>query len=311
MTLPILHHFDASPFSEKIRLLMGYKQLTWGSVQVPRIMPKPALVPLTGGYRRTPVMQLGRDIYCDTALIARTLERRQPSPTLLPPAQLASIAALEQLADRQLFLAAVPLLLRPAGRQALVERLGEAFVARFQQDRAELFASGSTGRPDEAFSRQVLKPTLALLEAQLTAAPFMLGVAPTLADFALYHPIWYLRHNPAGASELDGHPRLLDWYERMAAFGHGRPQEMPAQEALTVAAGCRQWQPLPGDFDCTLELAAGRRVAMAATDYGTEPVTGELIHVGPESMTLARHDETIGVVRVHFPRQGFAVCALD
>ena len=55
----ILHHYDGSPYSEKIRLLLGMKGLAWRSVQIPVIMPKPDLMPLTGGYRRTPVMQIG------------------------------------------------------------------------------------------------------------------------------------------------------------------------------------------------------------------------------------------------------------
>ena len=69
----ILHHFNASPFSEKIRLVMGLKGLNWVSVVIPSIMPKPDLTPLTGGYRRTPVLQIGADIYCDTQLILREI----------------------------------------------------------------------------------------------------------------------------------------------------------------------------------------------------------------------------------------------
>ncbi|MDH3509928.1 MAG: glutathione S-transferase N-terminal domain-containing protein, partial [Gammaproteobacteria bacterium] len=66
MTDIILHHFDLSPFAEKIRLALGFKNLSWRSVQIPLIMPKPDLTALTGGYRKTPVMQIGADIYCDT-----------------------------------------------------------------------------------------------------------------------------------------------------------------------------------------------------------------------------------------------------
>ena len=80
----ILHHFDRSPFSEKIRVIFGHKGLAWNSVRIPPIMPKPDLMPLTGGYRRTPVMQIGADIYCDTQCIMRELERRFPQPSLLP-----------------------------------------------------------------------------------------------------------------------------------------------------------------------------------------------------------------------------------
>ena len=70
----ILHHFDASPFAEKVRLILGFKGLAWRSVQIPMAMPKPDVVALTGGYRKTPLLQIGADIYCDTALIARVLD---------------------------------------------------------------------------------------------------------------------------------------------------------------------------------------------------------------------------------------------
>ena len=83
----ILHHYPQSPFAEKMRLILGYKNLSWQSVLAPMIMPKPNLVALTGGYRRIPVLQIGADIYCDTALICDALEHRQPSPTLYPETQ--------------------------------------------------------------------------------------------------------------------------------------------------------------------------------------------------------------------------------
>src|SRR6185369_1531695 len=71
----ILHHYDISPYAEKVRLIMGLKRLAWRSVQIPVVMPKPDLTALTGGYRLTPVLQIGADIYCDTRTIARRLER--------------------------------------------------------------------------------------------------------------------------------------------------------------------------------------------------------------------------------------------
>ena len=36
---------------------------------------RPLLSPLTGGYRRAPVLQVGADIYCDTNIILPALER--------------------------------------------------------------------------------------------------------------------------------------------------------------------------------------------------------------------------------------------
>jgi len=82
----ILHHYAGSPFSEKVRLILGFKRLPWRSVIVPSILPKPDVVALTGGYRRTPFMQIGADIYCDTALMCRELDARKPEPPLYPMA---------------------------------------------------------------------------------------------------------------------------------------------------------------------------------------------------------------------------------
>jgi hypothetical protein len=47
----ILHHYDFSSYSEKVRLVLGLKGLTWRSVDIPPVLPKPDYMPLTGGYR--------------------------------------------------------------------------------------------------------------------------------------------------------------------------------------------------------------------------------------------------------------------
>ena len=65
----ILHHYALSPFSEKVRRVLAYKQIPWRAVEQPIMAPKPDLRPLTAGYRRVPVMQIGADVYCDTAVI--------------------------------------------------------------------------------------------------------------------------------------------------------------------------------------------------------------------------------------------------
>ena len=59
MNTIVLHHYPASPFAEKARLMLGYKGLTWKSVFIPMVMPKPDVMALTGGYRKTPILQVG------------------------------------------------------------------------------------------------------------------------------------------------------------------------------------------------------------------------------------------------------------
>src|SRR6185503_15011811 len=103
MSEVILHHYPLSPYAEKARTALGIKRLAWRSVIIPVIMPKPDLMPLTGGYRKTPVMQIGADIYCDTQLILRELERRFPEPSLYRGTDAGTANALSFYLDRTLF----------------------------------------------------------------------------------------------------------------------------------------------------------------------------------------------------------------
>ena len=103
MTEVILHHYPMSPYAEKARTALGIKRLAWRSVTIPVVMPKPDLLPLTGGYRKTPVMQIGADIYCDTQCILRELERRFPEPSFYHGTDAGTANALSFYLDRTLF----------------------------------------------------------------------------------------------------------------------------------------------------------------------------------------------------------------
>lgn len=301
----ILHHFEASPFSEKIRSIFGYKALAWQSVLIPRTLPKPELTALTGGYRKTPVLQIGRDLYFDTRLIARVIERLVPAPVLCPAAEAASIEGLERFADQRLFLAAIPVLFRPPGRAHLAEKLGEDYLARFVADRGDLFSGGSVGRPDDAFSRAVWQPALARLDAQLAARDFLLGDTPTLADFAVYHPVWYVRANPGVAETVERFTALTAWADRMAAIGHGKREDIPAEQARRVVYETTGWQPLPEPVDEPNAISPGTAVTLGASDYGVERVAGQLVALGREEIVVTRTGPDATPVRVHAPREGF------
>ena len=87
MSAIILHHYPLSPYSEKARLAMGLKGLSWNSVEIPVWTPRPKLTPMTGGYRRTPILQIGADFYCDTLLILAVLDKQGNAGSLYPSGQ--------------------------------------------------------------------------------------------------------------------------------------------------------------------------------------------------------------------------------
>jgi glutathione S-transferase len=111
----ILHHYPTSPFAEKTRLMLGYKNLPWKSVIIPMIMPKPDVVALTGGYRKTPILQIGADIYCDTALISDVLEHLQPEPSVYPEPSKGLARTLAHWADNTLFWTSMAYNTQPKG----------------------------------------------------------------------------------------------------------------------------------------------------------------------------------------------------
>jgi glutathione S-transferase len=65
MTSIILRHYDTSPYAEKVRTGLGLKGLACASVELPVIMPKQNLTALTGGYCKTPVLQIGASPFGD------------------------------------------------------------------------------------------------------------------------------------------------------------------------------------------------------------------------------------------------------
>ncbi|MEM1413012.1 MAG: glutathione S-transferase N-terminal domain-containing protein, partial [Pseudomonadota bacterium] len=103
----ILHHYEVSPFAEKIRLMMGLTDQAWGSVLSPPYPPRPNVDPLTGGYRRIPIAQLGADLFCDTSLIAREVAVLTDTPALAPGSESPEAEALAARAEREVFFSAI------------------------------------------------------------------------------------------------------------------------------------------------------------------------------------------------------------
>jgi glutathione S-transferase len=302
----ILHHYDASPFSEKVRVVLGIKGLAWRSVQIPAMLPKPLYTPLTGGYRRTPSMQVGADVYCDSQCIIRELERRFPSPTLFPDGGEGMHHALAAWTDKVFFQAAVGVIFGRIG-----DRVPQAFI----DDRTQM-----SGTPFDLARMKAAVPVMheqlrahaRLIETQLRdGRAFLFGDAPGLADAQVYHVTWWLRTVlPEAAERLDRLPRYRAWNERMRAIGHGRRTEMSAEEALAIARDATPETLPQGDANEPNGLQPGDRIEVAPDDYGRDAVRGELVRSSALDVALLRQDPDLGEIVQHFPRIGFVVVKL-
>ncbi|MBC3346339.1 glutathione S-transferase family protein [Pseudomonas sp. SWRI196] len=302
----ILHHYPTSPFAEKARLLLGFKGLSWRSVHIPPMMPKPDLTALTGGYRKTPVLQIGADVYCDTSLIARRLEQEKTSPALFPEGREMIAASFAAWADSVVFQHAVSLVFQPESVAVRFAKLPPEAIKAFIADRAGLFSGGTSTRLSAEQAKHQWPTIMARLEQQLQReeGDFLLG-DPSIADFAMAHPLWFLKGTPVTSPLVDAYPAISAWLARVLGFGHGAPNQMSSEEALEVARNATPAALPEESFEEPNGFALGQRVTIAATDYGVDPVAGELLFAGREELILRREDALGGVVHVHFPRLGF------
>jgi len=298
----ILHHYDMSPYAEKVRVALGLKGLTWHSVQVPVVMPKPELTALTGGYRKTPVLQIGADVYCDTTAILRVLEQRYPTPSLYPVAAAATVRALEVWAQGN-FVTAVTLFFGT----------GDVFSEEFLADRRKMIPGGineDLARAVGPSMRDHLRSRLTLLEQQLEdGRPYLLGDAASAADLAAYHPIWFLSRSPLTEAALETFDRVRGWRDRIAGFGHGTRSEMDPEEALEVARRTVSATSPTSDPGDPIGRQPGDQVQVMPDDYARDPVAGELVASDAHEIAIRRHDARAGEVVVHFPREGFLTLA--
>ena len=301
--LPILHHFEASPFSEKIRVIFGFKRIAWQSVLIPRIMPKPDLVPLTGGYRRTPVMQIGADIFCDTRIIQRAIEARFPEPTLFPGRN-GGVPEMAGLWTDRIFFGSAVLL--------VFGSLGDKVPQDFIDDRTKLRGAPFDVKAMAAalpHHRDQFRSHAAMIEAQLAGGQDWLLDGFSHIDAGCYMNIWYLRSNlPELANELLAEfPRLRAWEDRVRALGHGTRTELSGQDALAIAAKASPEvgaQGATGDFEAH---KVGDRVTVSADEPVKTPIEGELVSLSAHHVAIRRHGPELGEVVVHFPRLGYVV----
>ncbi|QLC24183.1 glutathione S-transferase family protein [Parasphingopyxis algicola] len=299
-TTPILHHYDRSPFAEKARILLGIKGLDWGSVDIPMMMPKPDLMPLTGGYRKTPVMQIGADIYCDTQLITDVLEARQPDPGFYPDDNRGAAMGMLRWSESAFFRASVG---------SVFGTIIETLPPEFLKDRSEF-----GGAPLDVDMVKAAQPHsiaqwrafTGWVDAQLAdGRDFFFGDAPGAVDASLYMHVWFV--SAVLSAELTGigvFRHVQPWAARVGAIKHGNPSPLPSSNALDIAQSA---DPRETEGTVAGRFSSGDTVTVTPDDNGRVPVAGRLVRADDGRITVLRTDDRVGDVAVHFPRAGFII----
>lgn len=303
----IFHAYPQSPVAEKVRVAFGIKGLDWRSVEIPRLPPKPLLTALTGGYRRTPVMQIGADIYCDSQCILRELDRRFPTSSLMPTSDHGLMWCLSRWTDGTLFDQTVRHVLGSAG-----DKLDKDFAA----DRGRLYlgedwAEGlKKANADLPHLVAQMRAPLSWLNTQLAdGRKFLLGDAPAAIDAQFYHVVWFLRGRWSdGPSFLSEFKNLVRWEDKVRDIGHGTSSPMRPEEAIKRA---KDFEPI-AEKGVAEHEPQGLKVGTSVTvnpdvNGGEQPVSGDIQFANAETVVIERHTEEVATVCVHFPRSGYRI----
>lgn len=298
----VFHEYALSPFSEKIRRVFGYKKIAYHSVEQPMWMPKPHLTPLTGGYRRIPVMQVGADVYCDTALIVRKLDAMYPEAPVVPAELAGAVHATEQWADKQLFMTCVPLVFTALASLLPPELIEDRKKMRPDLDMKVL----EKGVP---YCLTTVAAACGRLDMTLARSNFVLGDRFTAADAAIHHCLWFARNAEPGAQILAKFPAVGAWMQRLEAFGAGDLAKMSPEDALALAKRSE-----PSDLPKASSsgpdpsgVKVGDAVAVCSDDLPQDGFRGTVVAITPEELVIERKTDDLGTLWQHFPRVGYLI----
>jgi len=301
MTDLILHSYDASPFTQRALKLLAIKGLAWRSVTTPMMPPKDDLLALTGGYRGTPVLQIGADVYIDSQRIAAELEARYPLPTLFPGGNAGLTLAGVKWADAFF----------RAGLHFAIAVTSSAWPPEFLRDRQALFPDIDFAGCNAEHARAQLRANAALVEEQLAdGRAFLGGDAPGLWDIHAWTVPWFTRGIPGGEAVYADFERMAAWHQRVAALGEGRRIDCTADEAIAVARAAAPAKQGVCDTGDVQGLRAGMEVEVMPDDTQRGGVRGAVVSATRNEISVLRTDPRCGEVVVHFPRLGYRVTRL-
>ena len=302
---PILYHYLASPYSEKLRLALGVAGIQWGSVIVPAQPPRPFLDVFLSGYRRIPVLQIGAHFYCDSALafdaLAEVSDRLKPAGHLSRTNEL-----LRRHAEDRIFFAVIAAASPISVLRLLAQDLGFFGLFRFLKDRSDMMKGSTVEKLSQRAAARLVKDFVGQLNGLLKQDRFLGGAHAGYLDLCCYHPLWMA--SVINRETLSALPPLVQaWMQRVAALGHGSPMPICQNEIHDKVIADR-FQNFVGEVSGPFEQ--GSLVSVRPTDYARDSTEGYLVLLDEYQCVIKRNAPSGDAVFLHFPTIGFEVVPL-
>jgi glutathione S-transferase len=254
-----LYQFELSSYAEKIRFILDFKGLAYEKKEVLPGIGQLEVMRLSG-QRQVPVLKSGDRVVADSTAIANFLETTYPERPILPldAGALAQCWMLEQWADEVVGLNARKVMLsafstnqtlRTALLPAQTPGVLKSLVGALPGDVFSALGQGVGFGPGAiAAATEELKRALTGLCTVLARQPYLVGAAPSLADFTVAAMTMYLKFPTGNYIPMPetlkglGVPGLADasefqpffqWRDKLYADYR---QELPPDSGPTAAA---------------------------------------------------------------------------
>jgi glutathione S-transferase len=265
-------------------------------------------MPLTAGYRRTPVLQSGADVYCDTQNIVRAISELTATSLLLPTRQRGQIFALTDWVDGTVF--------NLAARVILTSALDTA-PPEFIQDRGGLYF-GPNWTPEglKAQLPGVIRQLAAHLDSinqGLTDTGGYFTESLSYADISIAYVAWFIRGRwDVGPEFLSQFPRVERIERDVHEQSTDRHEEVSAESALMTALQAKSSAPRGVQAQIGSRLSEGMRVSIRPqAETSDPPIIGRLRYLDRVRVSIDHQDPQVGDVVVHLPVAGYQIQPSD
>ena len=224
MSEVVLHQWEISPFCRKIRMILAHKGIPFRTVEYNGL--RAAGARKLSGPGKLPVLDYDGDRVQDSTAIFEALEKRHPTPPLLPsdPGERALAELLEDWADEALYFLEVYLRfkipeVRPkaldllcAGRPAWERAVFGSVATRVTMKKLDLQGTGKLSRER---AEATFLAHLGRIEALLGGRDFLVGSACSIADIAVGAQLAEIRRTSHLAPEMEARAGLTAWLARL------------------------------------------------------------------------------------------------
>lgn len=220
-----LYDWAPSPFSLKLRAVLGYKGIAYDRVSM--LVPSHWwAVRSRGKIGKAPALEIDGRMHVDSTDIAYELEARAPSPGIIPSdaRERALCHALEEWSDESLYFVGLYFQWHdPEGRKMVPQVFGRSLYGRLMyriylpRILRQLQGQGTSRKPPAHVLTDLVRH-LEAIDGLVRSNRFALGEQPYLCDFALLGQLVYLNRTPIGARELRKHPAIEAYVARLKAL---------------------------------------------------------------------------------------------